>query len=173
MGQSPSLAAWRPNDEQASRLLQFQDQAPTSMPPAPHTPDEITRALIAGYQSMGNPADAHLHSKVDRAYFPNDVPLRNAEHYLFSNAFGGAPGLAAPAYLASKGMDMFQPGPLGEPVFDPSKQYSAPDPIGQLKWGMLPILPRMFQPGGPTYTPPPQQAPIQFPLQRGFDSRLP
>src|SRR6266850_8205445 len=95
--------------------------------------DEQTQGWINQMRSRGAELNggesgaAWRQAKMLRKEQPHNVPLRNAEHFLWSQSQGGVPGLIAPLYLGYKY------------IKDPSGN-SSPDPLGQLIWGMKPIF---------------------------------
>jgi len=107
--------------------------------------DAQTLALIQALQSQFATPQQAWQGAMDQRQQPqffNSPQMRNAEHYLSANVPGQTfpYGMMAAPYLATK---MFEGDPMGQPMMTPATRAQSPDPMGELKWGMLPMLQRL------------------------------
>jgi len=87
--------------------------------------DQATQAYIDQYRgAAGDARTAWLLAKQARGGLPNDVPLRNAEHYLYSS-YQPLGAYMAPGYTAWKTI---------------RDRQLPQDPWGEIKWGMSPVF---------------------------------
>ncbi len=115
------------------------------------TPD--TAALIQRYLNGagGRVADASTAATADRMGDPTSLPLRNAEHALFSQdvidrlgpVLGRAVvGAAVPTYSAAKAVAQALPTPVGQAVdrVAPFRLAGATPPtLDEVRWGLRPV----------------------------------
>ena|SRR5689334_16602847 len=115
--------------------------------------DAQTQAYVDYFRDLAQAADtqsktgyAWEQSKLARLAPENynDIPLRNAEHYLWTKHQPTA-SLMAPGYLIYKMLRSFEPGVSGDPERNP-KDQSWQDPIGELLWGTKALFERPEKP---------------------------
>jgi hypothetical protein len=115
------------------------------------TPDTAT--LIQRYLNGagGRVVDAAPAATADRMADPMNLPLRNAEHALFSQSVidqlgpivgRAVAGTAVPAYSAAKAVAQALPTPVGQAIdrIAPFKLAGATPPsLDEIRWGLRPV----------------------------------
>src|SRR2546425_177102 len=118
--------------------------APEDQPPQRENPNtqkvDPTQAYINTYMNMhgGDVKKAWLQAMSDRLEKPNDVPLRNAEHALYSQHFINTHGVTGKAAMA-----------VATPLYTGLKQATQPAsadpaPMDEMKWGFKPIAGNVY-----------------------------